>query len=258
MPSKTAEPNIRNHCLNMLYRSSYDSQLLRGVDDPLMPRPWNVSSLLSELAQENHRLLDLGSGTGFKLLPVLKKFNHIVSLDISKSMLLAAKNSLNSENTSFIQGNNFNLPFRKNSFDTVTSFLSLWDASEIHRVLKTNGSILLELIGCEDKREFKLHFGADEKGLRGQLLQYEPTEYLNKFYETFSKYFCEVTLKNGFWNTYYSKKGILKLLCNTPTIRDFNYKKDKPFIKAALNELATPNGIKIQQNRVLLYAKSPK
>ena len=82
--------------------------------------------------------------------------------------------------------------------------------------------------------------------------------FIPDIYDRFSCYFNDIRIQNGFWDTLYSPKGILKLLSNTPTIRGFNFKKDKHHVKTAIESLSTPRGIKIKQNRVLLYAKDPK
>ncbi|MFO1259413.1 MAG: methyltransferase domain-containing protein [Gammaproteobacteria bacterium] len=242
----------------MLYRSTYDSDSLRGKDDLMTPRPWDIVNLLSKLSSDSMRLLDLGTGTGFKIAPLHSKYKEIVGIEISKSMVAAAKRNLFKENMFLIQGNNYSLPFQRNTFDAVACMLSLWDPKEIHRVLKKDGFVLIELLGCEDKKDFKLFFGADGNGLRGQYLNFKSEEYVSNIYERFQKFFRSVSIQNGFWNTCYSQKGILKLLANTPTIRGYNYQHDKINIKNAIQGLSTPSGIKIKQNRMLLYATDPK
>jgi SAM-dependent methyltransferase len=242
----------------MLYRASYDSKDLRGKDDPNIPRPWNIIKILNKDNCINKKLLDLGTGTGFKLLPIQSKFKKIIGIEISKSMVNAARRNLPFDNIEIIQANNFELPFPDNYFDVVVSFLAPCEFSEIHRVVKKDGYILLEKVGCEDKKELKDFFGEDELGKRGQYSQYTLADYLNLYHEEGKKYFEFTSIKNGYWNTYYSAKGLLKLLSNTPVIRDYNYKRDKEVLKKAIEKLSTPNGIIVQQNRVLIHARNPK
>ncbi|MBN9287590.1 MAG: hypothetical protein BGO43_04105 [Gammaproteobacteria bacterium 39-13] len=242
----------------MIYRSSYDSLKLRGQDDPSTPRPWNIVDILSKSETRDKRLLDLGSGTGFKILPLQELYKEIICLEISKSMLNSASKNLYFNNISLIQGDNFNLPFKDNAFDVVVSMLSIWDPKEIHRVLTKDGFVLIELLGCEDKKDFKLFFGHDEQGLRGQYLQYDRETFIENIYKKFQAYFNHIVIQNEFWNTFYSPMGVLKLLSNTPIVRNFNYRKDKAALKKALETLSGPNGINITQNRMLLYAKDPK
>jgi SAM-dependent methyltransferase len=242
----------------MLYRSSYDSRYLRGLDAPSSPRPWEMTEKLKTFASKKKRLLDLGTGTGFKVAPLQDWYKEIIGIEISKSMVNAARHNFQHENMFAIQGSNYALPFRSNSFDVVTCMLSFWDPGEIRRVLNPNGLVLIELLGCEDKKEFKTFFGADNDGVRGQYLNFNQKDYISDIYQRFRNYFHTVSIQNGFWETYYSPKGILKLLANTPTIRGFNYQQDKVNLKKAITALSTPNGIKIKQNRMLLYAADPK
>ena len=67
-----------------------------------------------------------------------------------------------------------------------------------------------------------------------------------------------MTIRNGYWNTYYTIKGLMHLLKYTPTIRHFDYVNDKNKIKKAIKIFSTERGIKLTQNRMLLYVKSPR
>lgn len=66
--------------------------------------------------------------------------------------------------------------------------------------------------------------------------------------------FSSFALKNGSWNTYYTPEGLLALCEYTPTIKDFDAQKDKVALNTAIKKLATKQGIKIQQNRLLMTA----
>jgi hypothetical protein len=134
--------------------------------------------------------------------------------------------------------------------------LSRWSVPEIFRVLKPNGIAIIEHIGCEDKKDFKLLFGKDSKGWRGQFLEYEKENYLQMYYARFSEFFTKVTIKNGFWNTLYTPEGLVELLQYSPTIRNFNEISDDIFVRQAIAEFSTPNGINLQQNRILIHAKN--
>ncbi|MFO1259319.1 MAG: class I SAM-dependent methyltransferase [Gammaproteobacteria bacterium] len=242
----------------MLYRSSYDSVSLRGIDDPLKPRPWDIPTLLAQIASKDKKLLDLGTGTGFKLLPLKKMFKEIYGIELSKSMVCAAKNNFCDNNMFAINGTSHSLPFQDNSFQVVSCMLSCWNPAEIHRVLTKDGVVIIEQIGCEDKKDLKVPFGSDSDGWRGQHLNFDPKDRIDFFYKVFNEYFKQVSIQNGFWDTLYSTKGVLKLLANTPTIRKYKYHIDKTAVKKAISLLKTPNGIKITQNRILIYAKNPK
>lgn len=245
----------------MEYIAKYDSELLRGIDDKQAPRPWDLQKRLIELASKDKNLLDIGCGTAFKLIPLVNFFNAIHAIDPSQSMLNAATQNILTHhiNNIFLQeGKGENLPFENNSFDVVSCMLSRWEVSEIHRVLKSNGDVIVEHIGCEDKKKFKELFGKDENGWRGQFINYSTNDYIKMYQELFEKYFNHVTIINGYWNTHYSLQGIEELLKYTPSIRNYNEQKDAGAVKQAYQLFKTQSGITLQQNRILIHAKSPR
>ena len=134
--------------------------------------------------------------------------------------------------------------------------MSRWDINEIARVLKPNGSVIVEHIGCEDKKDFKLIFGKDVDGWRGQFLDFQKEEYLQSFYKQFSQHFDSVLITNGFWRTHYSKEGVLELLQFTPTIRNFSMDADFHILQTSLDKFRTSQGITLVQNRILIHAKN--
>ena len=247
--------------MNFAYVSEYGSPNLRGRDNPERPRPWNLAYkiILHANANQNNKLLDIGCGTSIKLTPLVPYFSEIIALDISESMLHASKKLIDDyhiKNIQLIQGNSFYLPFLDNSFDMVTCMLSNWTIPEIARILKPNGVLIAEHIGCEDKVAFKKFFGKDIHGWRGQFLNYNKNEFLNNFHKTLTEYFKVVSVSNGFWETFYTREGLLELLNFTPTIRNFDFQKDIEYLNKAINQHNTINGILLTQNRVLIYAKN--
>jgi ubiquinone/menaquinone biosynthesis C-methylase UbiE len=90
--------------------------------------------------------LDIGTGTGY-LLPILqKRFKVVVALDISSTML----SLIQQDRVNKIQASAFNLPFKDSSVDTVTTSLGdpffIIDAlREINRVLISGGMFTFSL-----------------------------------------------------------------------------------------------------------------
>jgi SAM-dependent methyltransferase len=145
------------------------------------------------------------------------------------------------------------LPFPDSSFDIVTCSLAPWNITEVYRVLKTGGYFINETIGCADKIEFKKEFGLDESGiLRGQLIQDTEEHYLSNLRKNIESNLSVITLKNGFWNTMYTRNGLLELCKVTPTIKDFNEIADKFLFDNAIAKLQTEDVIILKQNRVLI------
>lgn len=239
------------------YNSKYDSELLRGKDDPLTPRPWNLAQKIIDIAGPKKILVDIGCGTAFKLLPLAKHFKYIIGVEPSESMLKAAsKNTNDYKNISFIKAIGEQLPIESQSVDVVTCMLSRWNVAEIQRVLKPGGEVIIEHIGCEDKKEFKLLFGKDESGFRGQYINFELSDFINEYRNSFTKFFAEIEIKLGYWNTFYSEEGLMELLQFTPTIRNFDLENDKEAVEKAIKQFSTENGIKLTQHRIFIYAKN--
>lgn len=245
---------------NIYYQSGYDSSLIQGMDDPETPRPWNLMNEIRGVISKEKTLLDIGCGTGSKIFPLSAYLLGLVGLDPSQSMLDSAllHKSAFPSTIELVKGQAEHLPFKDHSFDIITSILSRWDVKEIYRVLKPKGIAIIETIGCQDKRDFKYFFGMDKLGWRGQFMEYDQKEYVGQCQEKFSQRFHTVSVKSGFWNTYYSPEGIKKLLSFTPTIRNYNEIHDAPYLEKAIQACSTEKGIKLTQNRIFIYAENSR
>lgn len=178
---------------------------------------------------------------------------------MSEDMVHAAKMHIEKNDAKkirIIQANSFKLPFPDHTFDVISCMVSRWDVQEIARVLKPDGVVVIEHIGCEDKKDFKIMFGKDDEGWRGQFLDFQKEAYLESFDQAFHHYFNSVTIKNGFWRTHYSEEEILGLLQYTPTIRNFNVDRDCLALQTAIDYCKTDQGITLMQNRILIHAKN--
>jgi ubiquinone/menaquinone biosynthesis C-methylase UbiE len=243
--------------MNFNYVVNYNSPLLRGNDDPATPRPWNLEKEILTYADSNKTLLDIGCGSSIKLPSLAPYFHKIFAIDISQDMITSSKKILSDNqitNTSLIIARNEALPFLNNTFDVVTCMLARCTPSETYRTIKPTGVLIVEYPGCEDKKEFKKLFGKDKDGWRGQFINFTQEQFINYFYESYHQYFKHVEIKNGFWDTYYTKQGLLELLKYTPTVKDFDLNKDQQALELAYELFKTPQGIRLRQNRILVYA----
>jgi ubiquinone/menaquinone biosynthesis C-methylase UbiE len=102
-----------------------------------------------ELAQiqHNQRVLVVGIGTGLDI-PYIPAYAEVIGIDLSKEMLLAAKDKVVNRNISLYEMNAEQLSFEDQSFDIVllNLILSIVDdpyqtMREVSRVLKPTGSI---------------------------------------------------------------------------------------------------------------------
>ena len=96
-------------------------------------------------------VLDLGGGPGLFGAQLKTQNNHIISMDIKRDLLYIRPNVIQ-EGIEPVQGNALYLPFKNNSFDIILAravlhhFPDHLDTAfkELHRILKSNGTILIE------------------------------------------------------------------------------------------------------------------
>lgn len=113
-------------------------------------------------------LLDIGTGSGRMLALLAERATHAVGIDISRDMLLVARNNLRAAGVAHVsvrQGDMYQLRFAQGSFDTVTMDLVLSHAeqpaqviNEARRVLRGGGVMLV------------VDFANEEAGINGNKL----------------------------------------------------------------------------------------
>lgn len=98
-------------------------------------------------------VLDVGCGTGYFSLELLKRGATVVGFDLSDKMLKAAQTRCGETRISYQQGDAENMPFADNSFDIVFSSLALqWCADltnplrEIRRVVRPQGQAFISTL----------------------------------------------------------------------------------------------------------------
>jgi len=239
----------------MPYDHRYEFEALRGIEEE---RTWNLLDVIRKYTKESDRLLDIGCGTAFKLIKLSKNVKMIYGLEPNEDMINAAKNNIRRKrinNISLIKGQAEEIPFQDNYFDIITCMVAPHKTSEVYRVLKPNGYAILEKIGDRDKWNFKQEFGSDKIGLRGQFSSFKAGELVKNYKRESKKLFSEVSIQNDFWKTYYSLEGLILLLEQTPTIRDFNKNKDNEAVQRIKEKYTVSKGIETSQNRILIIAR---
>lgn len=231
----------------MTYSPKYESSLIRGDEDS---RPWNIINVIKRYLKPRDRLLDLGCGTVFKTIKLAPYVKEIIGLDISDTMLGKAKVNIKANkisNFNLVKGDSKKLSFPSESFSVVSCILAPFNPAEIHRVLKPKGWAIIEKTGNKDKWNFKQCFPDDKFGSRSYLADFRKEE--------MEKLFSKVEIKIGSWKTYYSIAGLILLLQETRTIRDFDYKKDKSIIEEIKKRYMTKRGIETTQQHILICAQ---
>lgn len=114
------------------------------------------NSTINSLKPNHSKILDVCTGTGDIAIMLAKKFPNasITALDFSLEMLKIAKIKSKNLNINFINNNALDMPFLNNSFDLCTISFGLRNLpditaaiKEIHRVLATNGELLIIDLG---------------------------------------------------------------------------------------------------------------
>ncbi len=114
------------------------------------------NSAINSLKPNHSNILDVCTGTGDIAIMLAKKFPNasITALDFSLEMLKIAKIKSKNLNINFINNNALDMPFLNNSFDLCTISFGLRNLpditaaiKEIHRVLATNGELLIIDLG---------------------------------------------------------------------------------------------------------------
>ncbi len=168
--------------------------------------PFSIEPILKYL-RKDQPVLDIGCGKGRYLIPLVRKGYKITGCDIALSPLKEIKQ----RHTDFdaIACEISNLPFKTGAFEAVLCFgvlQHLWEAErklavrEIHRVIKPEGLLFLEVPGVEDMR-----YGGEE---------------VEK--NTFQR-------KSGILYHYFTSSGIKELVGDFEVIRIEERKTEKQF-----------------------------
>ena len=239
----------------MTYTPDYESSSLRGVEEP---RPWDIGQEVRKYTRREDILLDIGCGTATKLIQLGHDVARIYGLEPNPKMRARAEENIREarlSNVSVVDGYADTIPFPDNTFDIVTCMVAPHDTYEVHRVLRTGGYAIIEKVGDRDKWDIKELFGEDDIGVRGQLGHLREGQRAELYQEQFSHLFSEVSIRSGSWKTYYRPEGLILLLEQTPTIRDFDREKDASILEEIEKRYMTEKGIETQQHRILITAR---
>ncbi len=113
-------------------------------------------------------VLDVGTGTGevIKHLANNKKVKSIIGIDLAEEMLKYAIRNKNFPNVVYIIADGQKLPFKDNSFDSITIAFCIRNIDnrvlalkEFYRVLRENGVLaILEMLGPENFLKYPFKF----------------------------------------------------------------------------------------------------
>ncbi|MFC7063622.1 class I SAM-dependent methyltransferase [Halobacillus seohaensis] len=113
-----------------------------------------IIPFLKKYVKEGGHIADLGCGDGYGSFKLEKEGYRVTGLDISVDMIQRAKSRVENENLQFTQGDLVNLPFEKESFDSIMAINCLeWvevpyqGLEEMKRVLNPGGRLCIGILG---------------------------------------------------------------------------------------------------------------
>lgn len=181
---------------------------------------WNLYEMLEKLANDDSRILDLGTGGGEKLLAFYPKCFEIVGTDYSEGMIETAKKNLERSgrcDVKFRVMNNLEMDVLDDYFDIVVARHTITDPKQIYKCLKKGGYLLIQGVDKADcwslKMKFKRGQGYDDfKPL--SLVDYE---------NVLDAGFRDVELVPLHVREYFNDEKSFKRFLNTvPIINDFS------------------------------------
>ena len=212
---------------------------------------WIYEEEIIKRANENTKILDLGTAAGEKVLKKFPNCAEIIGTDFSIKMIESAnKNLLKSgrKNISFRVMDNLKMDTPDNYFDLVTARHTIIDPKQIYKTLKENGELIVRGVDKLDcwalKRMFK----------RGQSYNDEKPISLIDYEGIIDAGFKDVELIPLHVIEYYkTKEDLYALLVKTPILdyeeeNSSEYERkpiEKEIFKKYVKENTTEKGIKL-------------
>lgn len=160
--------------------------------------------IISEYTQhDRNNLLDVGCGTGKYGQILAQKGFNVEGIDKSPSQILEAKKVINAH-----EGNVINLPYKKESFDVCIMIMMLHHLnqkerqlafSEIHRVLKTDGVLIIKTASHEDL-EYRISSRFFPEALQIDLRRYPTIEVIQNELSIFKNFRVKHAISTSTFN----------------------------------------------------------
>ena len=123
---------------------------------------WDLYEILNELANNDSKILDLGTGGGEKVLEFYPDCKEILATDFSEGMIETANKNLKESgrrNITFRLMDNLKMDVPDDYFDIVVARNTVTDPEQIYKCLKTGGHLLIHGVDKADCWNLKLLFG---------------------------------------------------------------------------------------------------
>ena len=123
---------------------------------------WDLNEIINDLASEDSKILDLGTGGGEKLLENYPGCEEILGTDFSPEMIRTARENLEAsgrKNISFKVMDNLHMDVPDDYFDIVVARHTITDPKQIMRCLKPGGHLLIRGVDKYDCWSLKMLWG---------------------------------------------------------------------------------------------------
>lgn len=181
---------------------------------------WNLYEMLEKLANDDSRILDLGTGGGEKLLAFYPKCLEIVGTDYSEKMIETAKKNLERSgrcDVKFRVMNNLEMDVLDDYFDIVVARHTITDPKQIYKCLKKGGYLLIQGVDKADCWSLKMMFE------RGQGYDDVKPQSLVDYENVINAGFKDIELVPLHVREYFNDERSFKRFLNTvPIINDFS------------------------------------
>lgn len=116
--------------------------------------PWNYENIVRGSLGADTKLLDIDTGGGEFLLSLNHPYQNTAATEAYPPNVELCRDMLIPLGIDFKEADgNGRLPYANNSFDLVINRHGSFNAEEIYRVLKTNGSFITQQVGAENDRD---------------------------------------------------------------------------------------------------------
>lgn len=196
---------------------NWDFSMIKSFEETLTN--WNLYEILNEKANEESKILDLGTGGGEKLLAFFPTCKEILGTDYSIEMVKTANKNLEKsgkKNISFKAMNNLKMDTEDEYFDIVVARHTCTNPKQIYKTLKQNGSLLIQGVDKLDCWSLKLLFN------KGQGFNDEKPISQIDYENVINAGFTNVELIPIHIREYFeTKEDLLALLLKTPILDEF-------------------------------------
>lgn len=210
---------------------------------------------VSKQCQPNSVVLDIGVGSGERILPIADQVSQLVGIDSSHSMIRKAKETVASsdkQNVCFLNMDADQLEFPNECFDIVSCRQCGFSAAEVYRVLKERGLFFTQQVSEADKSNIKEFFGRGQAyGVAdGTLQQLLITQLREIGFAQIHQIEYDIT------EYYQTPEDLLFLLKHTPILPEFGKDpKDFELFAEFVAKNQTEHGIATNAKRFVIVGK---